>query len=434
MITRVRITGYKSLEDVEIKFRPLTVVFGPNASGKSNLFDALGLVARMVTQKTLKDAFSEHRGAPLEAFWAPEGLKGLLGRASASFTIEVDVELSRAVIKAVERAIGQMREGLAEREPSQKRRVIERFLRYKVTVEIRTDSGMLRVRDEHLTALKKDGTPRLSRTPFIEKVQNKLHLRMEGQGHPIYYTEGLDHTVASTSLYAPHYPHITALKEELARWRFYYFEPKSMRSESDLRVVEHLGAYGAELSAFFNTLKSREPRQFAALNKALSQILPAVDGVDIDRTPEGLLRLAIHERGVPYTARVVSEGTLRILGLLAITSPLSPTAVVGYEEPENGVHPRRLRMIAEVFESASKQGTCQYIINTHSPILPDYFPNESLVLCRRRNGGSEFVPFASLGPLFRSNEIALGLEEAGDDHGHAPLSIGQRLLRGDFEG
>lgn len=110
MIRRVKITNYKSLRDIEIHLSPLTVFIGPNAAGKSNLFDALGLLSRMATAKSLKSAFDRHRGAPLEAFFYGErGIGGLMARKTAQFTMEVDVELSPQVVRDVERQIQQMR-------------------------------------------------------------------------------------------------------------------------------------------------------------------------------------------------------------------------------------------------------------------------------------------------------------------------------------
>ena len=44
MLRRVHIKGYKSLADVEVRLEPLTVLFGPNAAGKSNFLDALQLL------------------------------------------------------------------------------------------------------------------------------------------------------------------------------------------------------------------------------------------------------------------------------------------------------------------------------------------------------------------------------------------------------
>ncbi|MFB0545314.1 MAG: AAA family ATPase, partial [Anaerolineae bacterium] len=127
MIKRVRIRGYKSLKDVEIELQPLTVIIGPNAAGKSNLFDALGLLSRCVTSQTLGEAFKGHRGAPAEAFFYGEGgLAWLLTQPAAQFTIEVDVEPSPEAVETVERRIREMKGGKAE---AARRRISETRLR-----------------------------------------------------------------------------------------------------------------------------------------------------------------------------------------------------------------------------------------------------------------------------------------------------------------
>jgi len=428
MIRRVKIQGYKSLKDIGIELQPLTVIIGPNAAGKSNLFDALGLLSQMVTSRTLSEAFKGHRGAPLEAFYyGDQGLKGLLTQPAVEFTIEADVELSPQVVKAVERRIREMREGLPGKDrtagPS-RRRVTESLLRYTLTVQMMVDSGYLRVMDERLVALNRDGTVRASRRAFIEPVEERLRLRLEGQARPTEHQVGLDYTLVSTPLYPPHYPHITAFKEELSRWRFYYFDPETMRAEIPLKETENLGAFGADLAAFYNTLKTRNSRQFQALNRALRSLVPDIQRLDVERTLEGFLRLEVFENEVSFSARVISEGTLRILGLLAITNPLAPTTVIGYEEPENGVHPRRLQLIAGLLQNSAIAGK-QILTNTHSPKLPEYFEPSSLVVCRKENGATTFAPLRDLGPLFRPEQIEQALEET---------SLMERVLRGDFGG
>ena len=57
MLKRIKIQGYKSLVDVEVSLEPLSVLFGPNVSGKSNFLDALQLLSGIATSRTLKEAF-----------------------------------------------------------------------------------------------------------------------------------------------------------------------------------------------------------------------------------------------------------------------------------------------------------------------------------------------------------------------------------------
>ena len=112
MLNRIRIQGYKSLRDVEVRLKPLSVLFGPNAAGKSNFLDALQLLSRIVSSRTLKEAFEPpYRGKPLESFTlGADGIKGLLAQESLSFSIEVDFTLSEAIVEAVEPTISRNRQ------------------------------------------------------------------------------------------------------------------------------------------------------------------------------------------------------------------------------------------------------------------------------------------------------------------------------------
>ncbi len=428
MIRRIKVQGYKSLQDIDIKLEPLTVILGPNAAGKSNLLDALALVSRMATRKTLKEAFEEHRGAPLEAFYyGDKGQEGVLAQDTASFRIEVEVELCKEVREHTEQIIKDMRVGLSSID---RRRVLANLLQYSVEVEMTTSTGHLRVVDERIEALTADGQRTTRRKPFIEKHEDgRLHLRMEGQEHPSYHDIGLDHTLLSTPLYPPHYPHITAFREELSRWRFYYLEPNSMRKETPLKEVDNIGPLGSDLAGFYNSLKARNEKQFEALNRAIKQLVPAIEKVDVERTKEGFLQLQVWEQGVPFSSRVISEGTLRVLALVAITNSLSPATVIGCEEPENGVHPRRMRLIAELLKNAASWGETQIIVNTHSPILPEYFFEDAYILvCTKANHASHFKPLNTAGPLFRRPDVERALDQE-------PLpSLSQQILRGDYGG
>ena len=435
MIRRVKITGYKSLRSAEVYFKPLTIVFGPNAAGKSNLFDALALLSRMVTQRSLREAFEPHRGAPLEAFFAGDGgIEHILQQKTAEFRMEVDVELSQGVVDAVERRIQEMRSGLTEDEGSAPRskRIFYRFLRYSLSVEIMTETGHLRVKDECLRALNNDSSEKLTRSAFVERIGDHFSLRVEGQAHPSKHEIGLDHTLASAPLYAPHYPHITAFREELSRWRFYYLEPKSlMRRSAPLQEVESLDTEGANLAAFYNSLKVNNPRQFDNVNRAISLLLPRVERIDVDRSKLGELQLSVYESGVPFPARLVSEGTLRILGLLAITAALTPASVVGFEEPENGVHPQRLKLIADLLKNAAEATETQFLINTHSPEFPEFFgPDAALINCRR-DGACTTFQSAAVARMFRGSAIEDGLTE-NEEVDAATLS--ERIRRGDYGG
>lgn len=435
MIRRIAVTGYKSLRDVELTLKPLTVIIGPNAAGKSNLFDALHLLKRIVRSRTLAEAFEAHRGDPIEAFsFDAEGISGLLKRDEARFALEVDVELSESVIRRTEARIrvysAQSKANGDERSRSP---ITERYLRYRVAVAITPSTGVLRVVDESLSALKQEKsgalTPDERRKPFLERVGDRLRLR--GQARPTEYEINLSYAVASLPVHPPHYPHLIAFQEELESWQFYYFEPRLMREENPLKEAHRLTPSGGDLAAFYYTLKHGHPLQFDNIQRVLREIVPSLQAVGVDLTEDGRLRLKVHEmvddQSVEFSAKVVSEGTLRLLGLMAILTHHSPASVVALEEPENGVHPRRLQLIAKMLQNASEHR--QILVNTHSPILPEHFEESdtlAFVACRKERGNTVFSSL--LGGLYRKPESADALQEQ-----EQPTPISDRLLRGDLE-
>ena len=416
MITHVKIKGYKSLADVSVDLHPLSVIIGPNAVGKSNLFDALRLLSAMATKSELKDAFESHRGIPVEAFYAEHGIPALLEEGRARFSMSVDVLLSERAIDAAEQIISDLRKGLPTSRTIQ---IKERRLRYSVMIEF-LSSGILRVVDERLEALRQNGVPSQSRLPFFERSGDRISLRMEGQGRPTMVEVGMPYTIISQPLYAPHYPHITAFREELKRWRFYYFEPAVMRENNPLMEVSGIGQNGRDLAAYLYQVKARNPRQFEMLSLSLREIIPAVSGIGVRRTDQGFVEIFIKENGAEYSSRVVSEGTLRVLGIVAILSS-DDDATIGFEEPENGTHPRRISLIAKLFEGAARGSERQLLITTHSPILPGYFDETNVVVASREGRQSQFHRFQpEAGPMSTERDIEMALEE--------------RIVRGDFGG
>ena len=201
-------------------------------------------------------------------------------------------------------------------------------------------------------------------------------------------------------LYPPHYPHLVALRQELTRYFFFYFEPRErMRAPCPVKEVRHIGVMGEELASFLNTLKALDARQFKAVEKSLRMIIPSVTSIDVDVNSLGEVDLWLMEGAMRVPARVVSEGTLRVLGLLALSGASESPALIGFEEPENGIHPRRLKMIADLLKSRVATGDTQLIVTTHSPTLRDMLPDDSLFVCQKVRRLHRDCPLPNLGAV-----------------------------------
>ncbi len=133
-----------------------------------------------------------------------------------------------------------------------------------------------------------------------------------------------------------------------ASWLLFSFEPRErMRAPGPVKEVRHIGLMGEELASFLNTLKALDEPQFRAVEKSLRLIIPSVSGIQVDVNDLGEVELRLVEGNTPVPARVLSEGTLRTLGLLALDGAKGATGVGGNRgtgkrhPPEPYPHDRR---------------------------------------------------------------------------------------------
>lgn len=411
MLRRLEVEGFKSLGKVEVTFPRMTVLFGPNAAGKSNLLDAVQALSRIGTSRTLSDALSEPiRGYPVEAFTFPAGgLPALLNQRSARFSLEADLGVGRD------------------------------SYRYRVGVEILPGSGRLTIQEEYLNALGKRGDPRGN--PSIELVGNQLRIRRKSKpAHPRQEDVGLNHSILSDPrLGGIEYLAIERCRNELLGWRTYYLDPRvAMRSAKPPADVRDIGVLGTDIAPFLYKLRGESPKHYSAVKRMLRSLVPSVEElmVDLDER-RGTLDIQIRQNGKDFSSRIISEGTLRVLALCTISVSPWAGSLIAFEEPENGVHPRRIELIAQLLTSFSVEQGKQLIVTTHSPLFCDAVlkgakaqdGNIALLNVRRGIDGTEVEPFDVSGPLFKDDEIARALTSGTEDGLFESL-----MLRGFLDG
>jgi predicted ATPase len=421
MLRRLRIKSFKSIQDQTIELPRMTVLFGPNAAGKSNLLDALQCFSRAVTERTLKEAFSPPlRGYPVEAFsFPPEGLPGLLESDLASFTFEADVDtLLTGPHRRAESA-----ESPACSEP----KVTPVRLRYRVEISIEPKSGALSVTNEYLARLTQKN--KQAGAALIERKDSNLLVRRRRKASPPRKEKvGQNHTLASDPVFSgENYPEIEALRREMSAWRTYYLDPRvAMRVAEPPSEVTDIGILGEKIAPYLYRLKMHPEhrKRFQAVVRTLRSVIPSVEDLDVDLDRRrGELDIRIRQNGVEYSTRVISEGTLRVLALCALSVNPWGSALLSFEEPENGVHPRRLELIAELLVSLAVGQKRQLLVTTHSAqfcsaILKRKaeFPGDiALVSVRSQRGATEFRPFETPLPLWESKEVMDALSAPTED-------------------
>lgn len=398
MLRKMTVRGFKSLANTTIEFPQMAVLFGPNAAGKSNVLDAVQALSRIGTLRTLSDALGEPiRGYPIEAFSFPTGgLQELLGTSRSEFSLEADLTADK-----------------------------DYSYRYRIEVAIEPGSGRLSVADEYLAQLNAKGEVRGK--PVIERVKSNLHIRRKSKpAHPRQEPLELNHSILSDPrLGGVEYLALERTRGELSGWRTYYLDPRiAMRAAQPPSDVRDIGVLGGEIAPFLYRLRAEHPKHFEAVSRTLRSIVPSVEEltVDLDKR-RGTLDILIRQGGVDYSSRIVSEGTLRVLALCAIAVNPWGGSLLAFEEPENGVHPRRLELIAQLLLSLAMEKGRQVVVTTHSPLFCDAVLKGArsqrtkigLFNVRRDGPATVVQPFDVVGPLFKDQQIAAALTTGTED-------------------
>ena len=343
----------------EMDLLPLNVLIGPNASGKSNLIDALSIL--QAAPRNLPEPIRRGGGTPE---WLWKGSEQL-GPAS----VEVTVNYPQGIMP----------------------------LRYRLSF---TEVGnRFHLWDEAIE--NKKPQPGYSRPFFYYRYQegkpvlNVKDLDSDGRIERYLQREDVrqEKSILSQRRDPDSYPELTFLADNFERiglyrdWRLGPGAPYRVPQRVDLPRGTLLED-GINLALVLNDLMNRPPVRREMLERLrdfyryIEDITTPIIGSSIE--------VSFHERGLqhPVPASRLSDGSLRYLFLLAVLCHPEPHLVTCIEEPEIGLHPDILPELANLLIKASTR--TQIIVTTHSDILVDALTDvpESIVVCEKQDGAT----------------------------------------------
>lgn len=382
MITYVKINGFKSFHEFEMEFTPLTIVAGTNASGKSNLFDALLLLSKLAETDNLKKAFREQRGEFIEMF-TQYGVSKYVSQMS----FEVDMLLNRNVKDA------WGKEYILEHNRLKYKLHIRRFINKNGMEDLSVaGEGLTQIKVEDDSWLrtmqgKECSNPKVASNGF-DYIKTVMEFGMPTVIVPWENGDGVtqrfplknaSRTVLS-SFDTVHFPHVFAVREEMKNWKFLQLNPEDLRQPTKKEEGYNITQSGKNLAGALFRIKQQEPYSLKEITRKLQTFLPNFTSVDVvDDEANRQYVIVLKDKGKKeYSSRVLSEGTLRILALCIMVYDDTHTGLLCFEEPENGVHPSRIYFMANLLKDLSidfedQEGDFrQVIVNTHSPLLVDH--------------------------------------------------------------
>ena len=342
-LSRVVLCGFKSIRECDLELRELNILIGPNGAGKSNFIGFFQLIQQMLEGK-------------LQLYVSKQGGPDALLHFGRKKTEQLSTELYFG------------NNG------------------YKFVLEPTQDNRMMFAEENFWWDVSGDW--------FISS------------GH--FETE-VESTKGRTRIYNFTVPAIKS-------WRVYHFHDTSesalVKQRHGINDNLYLRPYARNLAAFLYLLKEQYPSHYTRIVKTIRLVAPFFGDFLLRPQPDSKDQIELEwtEKGedVPFKAHLLSDGTLRFICLATVLlqpEELQPETIL-IDEPELGLHPFAINLLASLLRSASKKR--QIIVSTQSTDLLNKFSPEDVIVADRTEGFTHLHRLDSDALKNWLNEYSLG--------------------------
>ncbi|MCY3707909.1 MAG: AAA family ATPase [Caldilineaceae bacterium] len=189
------------------------------------------------------------------------------------------------------------------------------------------------------------------------------------------------------------------VQNHLDSWRLYHFHDTSsaspLRKTADVNDNRFLRTDGTNLASFLHLLRQRYEINYHLIRRTVQLVAPFFEDFLLQPSAhnEDRIRLEWRHKGTDayFDVSSFSDGTLRFIALATLMlqpEEMRPSVIL-LDEPELGLHPYTITLLASLVKQASAQS--QVILATQSPVLLNHFQPEDVLVADRFRGQSEFT-------------------------------------------
>jgi predicted ATPase len=344
-IKKLTIEGFKSIRKLEdFELRPLNVLIGANGAGKSNFVEFFRVLRELVEQR-LQVTIGQAGGADAFLYLGPKVTRQIIGKVyfhdSGGYEFTLLPTLDNRFVFGAETVV--LTHGIVTTD------------RAKVS----GPPGMVSLDSGHVEAKLKD--------------------RYKSHG-----------------IYRPVGPYL--VQDELSGLMAYHFHDTSATAGVRRQIAINQNGYlypdGSNLPSFLYRIMLENPASYERIRDVVKLAAPFFADFQLRPSPlvSGMIQLEWRQKDsdYPFLASHLSDGTLRFMCLATALLQPSPPATMLFDEPELGLHPYALTLVANMFEVATRSTSQQVIVSTQSAQLLNEFSPEDVIVVERTDGESVF--------------------------------------------
>ena len=366
----IHINHFKSLSEISIeKLPPLTLLIGANGVGKSNLIDALRFLRDMIAEG-LDHAISKRSGIITIRQYSPR----------KPFNITIKIAFTDTSDD------GQTWQGY-----------------YEITLTSLTGGNYQIEREsakwseeefDFNEALQEFVTQGLSEKYFSRDADGTLTINGETSKLKLPKDQpALGSRSTWGKMAAP-------IADYISHFRFSSIFPNTLREPSRPDTDRLLKESGENWASIIKALKktSAGKHSLERVREMMQVVMPTLQDVSVRTAgaylvPQFRVKDSNSTSAHDFDPVQISDGTLRIFGILLALYQNPPPPFIALEEPEQTVHPAILSMLSEAFREVSER--TQLLITSHSPYLVDFFSAEEIRIVSMQKGKTHISPIKS---------------------------------------
>lgn len=396
LIKKIKVSNFKSFEELDIELGRFNVLIGANASGKSNFIHILKFLNDIVNSG-LDNAISMQGGV--------DYIRNITIGASENLSVELHIDSMDKPLKAFR---------FRKKKDKRPTEIYVNKLEYKFSIKFYKTTNGYKISEERLIAKCDfmEAKKREEKREGDQKIGEGEITLTRANGRIKYEIKSKDTSIKTEDVIPPFFskkgffqgkipvkdlfirnsmvllPLPIGINDLFRTITIYDFDPKLSKESTPLTGKTELEPDGRNLAIVLKNILDDEKKS-ESMFTLMKDLLPSIESLTVERLADKSLLTGLREvySGKKFLpAPLMSDGTINITALI-IALYFEEKPVIAIEEPERNIHPHLISKVVDIMKDVSERFEKQIIVTTHNPEMVKYAGIENILLVNRDGRG-----------------------------------------------